>query len=64
MVFIRAPYIGKVGEGVQVMSVVDGNVVAARERNMLVTSFHPELTDDTIVHTYFINNIVIPNVSK
>lgn len=64
MVFIRAPYIGKVGEGVQVMSVVDGNVVAARERNMLVTSFHPELTDDTLVHTYFINNIVIPNVSK
>lgn len=40
------------------MSVVGGNVVAARERNMLVTSFHPELTDDTNVHAYFINNIV------
>lgn len=62
MVFIRAPYIGKVGEGVQVMSVVDGNVVAAREKNMLVTSFHPELTNDTNVHAYFINNIVTPNI--
>lgn len=58
MVFIREPYICKTGECVQVMSVVGGNVVAARERNMLVTSFHPELTDDTNVHAYFINNIV------
>jgi len=64
MVFIRAPYIGKVGDGVKIMSTVDGNIVAAQENNMLVTSFHPELTEDTTVHSYFINNIVIPNVSK
>jgi len=64
MVFIRAPYIGKVGDGVKIMSTVDGHVVAAQENNMLVTSFHPELTEDTTVHSYFINNIVIPNVSK
>lgn len=64
MVFIRAPYIGKAGDGVIIMSTVDGNIVAAQQNNMLVTAFHPELTDDTTVHAYFINNIVIPNVSK
>lgn len=64
MVFIRAPYIRKVGDGVKIMSTVDGNIVAAQQNNMLVTAFHPELTDDTTVHAYFINNIVIPNVSK
>ena len=58
MTFIRAPYIGCTGEGVEVLSVVDGHIVAARERNMLVTSFHPELSDDTTVHSYFINNLV------
>ena len=64
MVFIRAPYIGKAGDGVKIMSTVDGNIVAAQQNNMLVTAFHPELTDDTTVHAYFINNIVIPNVPK
>lgn len=58
MTFIRAPYIGCTGEGVEVLSVVDGHIVAARERNMLVTSFHPELSDDTTVHSYFIDNLV------
>ena len=58
MTFIRAPYIERTGEGVEVLSVVDGHIVAARERNMLVTSFHPELTDDTSVHSYFIEQMV------
>lgn len=53
MVFIRAPYIESVGEGVKILSVVNGNIVAAQERNMLVLSFHPELTEDLHIHEYF-----------
>lgn len=57
MVFIRAPYINKVGSEVKVLSIVDDNIVAARQNNMLVTSFHPELTSDYRVHKYFIDMI-------
>lgn len=58
MTFIRAPYINKAGAQVEILSTVDGHIVAAREKNMLVCSFHPELTDDTTVHAYFIEKIV------
>lgn len=54
LVFIRAPYVTRVGEGVNVLCRIDGHIVAAREENMLVTSFHPELTDNTVFHSYFI----------
>lgn len=57
MTFIRAPFIKKVGSKVKVLSVVNGNIVAARERNMLVTSFHPELNNDTRIHQYFLDMI-------
>ncbi|MEG0069322.1 pyridoxal 5'-phosphate synthase glutaminase subunit PdxT [Cetobacterium sp.] len=57
MVFIRAPYIEKVGENVEILATVDSNIVAARQKNMLVTSFHPELTSDLKVHQYFIDMI-------
>ena len=57
MVFIRAPYIESMGNNVEVLSVVDGNIVAAKENNMLVTSFHPELTGDNRVHKYFIDMV-------
>lgn len=53
LVFIRAPYITEVGEGGQELCRLDGHVVAAREGNMLVTSFHPELTDNDAFHWYF-----------
>ena len=56
-VFIRAPYIESVGEGVDVLATVNGNIVAARQDNQLATSFHPELTDDTSVHQYFLDMI-------
>lgn len=55
MVFIRAPYINEFSEGVQPLIYVDGNLVAAKENNILVTSFHPELTDNTTFLNYFIN---------
>lgn len=57
MVFIRAPYIESVGEDVEVLGVVEERVVAAREDNMLVTAFHPELTEDLSVHGYFLTMI-------
>lgn len=55
MTFIRAPYIESVGGGVEVLAEVDGNIVAARQGNQLVTSFHPEVNSDTRVHEYFLN---------
>lgn len=59
MVFIRAPYIKSIGNNIDILSVVDDNIVAARENNMLVTSFHPELTEDYRIHKYFINMVKI-----
>jgi 5'-phosphate synthase pdxT subunit len=53
-VFIRAPYIEKAGKGVEVLAALpDGRIVAAKQGNLLATSFHPELTSDTRFHRYF-----------
>ena len=55
-VFIRAPLIEAVGEGVEVLArLEDGAIVAAREGKLLATAFHPELTEDTRFHRYFLN---------
>jgi pyridoxal 5'-phosphate synthase pdxT subunit len=55
-VFIRAPIIESVGKKVKVLSALeDGRIVAAQEGHLLATSFHPELTDDTRFHEYFIS---------
>ena len=56
-VFIRAPHIEEVGEDVQVLATVGSRVVAARQNHVLVTSFHPELTEDLQVHQYFVEMI-------
>jgi 5'-phosphate synthase pdxT subunit len=54
-VFIRAPLVNCIGENVKVLSTLnDGRIVAVREKNMLATSFHPELTGDTRMHEYFV----------
>lgn len=58
MTFIRAPYIESAGPGVEILSVVDEHIVAAREKNVLVTAYHPELTSDSSVHQYFIEQVV------
>lgn len=54
LVFIRAPYIVSVGKDVRVICKVDEHIVSARENNILVTSFHPELTVNSAFHQYFI----------
>ena len=55
MTFIRGPIISSLGDDVEILATVDDQIVAAQEQNMLVTSFHPELTDDVRLHQYFIN---------
>lgn len=57
MTFIRAPYIRSVGPRARALAETDGKIVAARQDRMLVTAFHPELTDSTAVHKYFLNMI-------
>ncbi|MBT9148903.1 MAG: pyridoxal 5'-phosphate synthase glutaminase subunit PdxT [Dehalococcoidia bacterium] len=55
-VFIRAPWIEDVGHGVEVLaSLPDGKPVAAREGNIVVAAFHPELTNDARFHVYFLS---------
>ena len=55
MTFIRGPIISEVGKDVDVLAIVNDQIVAAQEKNMLVTSFHPELTNDLRLHQYFID---------
>jgi 5'-phosphate synthase pdxT subunit len=57
-VFIRAPYVTRLGERVRPMAHHDGFVVMAREGKVLVASFHPELTEDLRIHKYFIDEVV------
>ena len=57
MTFIRAPYIKEASEEVEVLSEVDGHIVAARQGSQLVTAFHPELDDDMRVHEYFLKMV-------
>lgn len=57
LVFIRAPYINCATNDVKILCEIDGNIVAARQGNILATSFHPELTEDEAFHKYFVKMI-------
>ena len=57
MTFIRAPYIESVSGDAEIMATVDGNIVAARQGNQLVTAFHPELCEDLSIHRSFLEMI-------
>jgi 5'-phosphate synthase pdxT subunit len=63
-VFIRAPWVEKVGEGVEVLATVDNHAVAVRSKTLLATSFHPELTGDFRIHRYFIEEVARPALEK
>jgi 5'-phosphate synthase pdxT subunit len=56
-VFIRAPWIEDAGPGVEVLAAVDDHPVAARQGNLEVLSFHPELGDDTRLHAAFVERV-------
>ena len=57
-VFIRAPWIEEIGSEVESLASHDGKVVAARQRDLMATAFHPELTGDPRVHRYFVEQVV------
>ena len=56
-VFIRAPWVEEIGDGVEVLATSHGHPVAVRRGNILATSFHPELTSDYAVHKYFVEEL-------
>lgn len=56
-IFIRAPWIERHGDDVEVLATYDGHVVAARQGQILVTAFHPELTDDRRMHALFVDMV-------
>lgn len=62
-VFIRAPAIEAVGEGVEVLAEVDGDVVLAETDRALVATFHPELTGDLRLHQRFLGKIRSPRLA-
>ncbi|HEX2172472.1 MAG TPA: pyridoxal 5'-phosphate synthase glutaminase subunit PdxT, partial [Dehalococcoidia bacterium] len=62
-IFIRAPRIREVGDGVEVLGrLEDGTVVAARQDNLVVLAFHPELTDDPRLHAFFVQ-LAVPSTA-
>src|SRR3954449_3564189 len=56
-VFIRAPWISEAGEDVEVLASVDGHPVAARQDNLLVISFHPEIAGEKRLHELFLREV-------
>ena len=61
-VFIRAPWVEKIGKGVEVLASYEGSdsnahAVAVRQDHLLATAFHPEITDDYSVHRYFLEKV-------
>jgi pyridoxal 5'-phosphate synthase pdxT subunit len=54
-IFIRAPWIVDSGAAVEILAAVDGHAVAARQANVVVVAFHPELSEDRRVHQAFLD---------
>ena len=63
-VFIRAPWVEKVSDTVQVLASIDSHPVAVRSKTALATSFHPEITGDNRIHRYFIEQVARPALQK
>jgi pyridoxal 5'-phosphate synthase pdxT subunit len=56
-VFIRAPWVEEVGDGVEVLAEVDGHPVAVRQGNVLAVAFHPELSSDLSLHKWLVDRV-------
>jgi pyridoxal 5'-phosphate synthase pdxT subunit len=56
-VFIRAPWVEEVGEGVEVLAEVDGHPVAVRQGNVLAVAFHPELGSELTLHQWLVDRV-------
>ena len=63
-VFIRAPWVEKVSDTVQVLASIESHPVAVRSKTALATSFHPEITGDNRIHRYFIEQVARPALLK
>lgn len=57
LVFIRAPLITEIGENIEILYQKEGQIAAVESKNLIGTSFHPELTKSTIFHQYFIRKV-------
>jgi pyridoxal 5'-phosphate synthase pdxT subunit len=56
-VFIRAPWVEDLGEDVEVLAEVDGHPVAVRQGNILAVAFHPELSEETVLHRWLLDRV-------
>jgi len=56
-IFIRAPKILRAGPDVDILSKIEDNIILARQNNVLASTFHPELGEDTRIHKYFLKMI-------
>ena len=56
-IYIRAPYIDKIENSAKALLELDGKILLAEQDNLLAAAFHPELTDDTRIHEYFLKKI-------
>jgi 5'-phosphate synthase pdxT subunit len=56
-VFIRAPWISEHGDGVEILAAVDGHAIAARQGELLVVAFHPELAGETRLHRWLLSRV-------
>ncbi len=54
MAFIRAPFVESVGADTEIIARVDGNIVGVKYHNQIGVSFHPEVTECTRLHEYFL----------
>lgn len=57
LIFIRAPYISEASDDVRILCSVDNKIVGVEYKNQIGLSFHPELSDDTRIHEYFITKL-------
>ena len=55
---LEAPYAVNVGDTVDVLLEIDNRIVACRQRNMLATAFHPEITNNLAFHEYFVGMVL------
>jgi pyridoxal 5'-phosphate synthase pdxT subunit len=59
-VFIRAPWVDEHGDEVEVLAEIDGHPVAVRQGNILAVAFHPELTDERVLHRWLLDRAGVP----
>ena len=57
-IFIRAPVVTEIGTGVNIMAELNGKIVAVMQKNIIGTSFHPELSDDYRIHKQFVSTVL------